>query len=109
MSKESSKKRVILFVVLVIVVLACGLYYWNAYLSKTKIDLSKNMTVHYIGISGLASIDYVDYHFDEETTNRYQKFLQSVSYQANKSSHLSNGESITITSDYNHEIAKQLN
>ena len=72
MSKESSKKRVILFVVLVIVVLACGLYYWNAYLSKNKIDLSKNMTVHYIGISGLASIDYVDYHFDEETTNRYQ-------------------------------------
>lgn len=109
MSKESSKKRMILFVVLVIIVLTCVLYYWNAYLSKTKIDLSKNMTVHYIGISGLASIDYVDYHFDEETTNRYQKFLQSVSYQANKSSHLSNSESITITSNYDHEIAKQLN
>ena len=63
MSKESSKKRVILFVVLVIVVLACGLYSWNAYLSKTKIDLSKNLTVHYIGISGLASIDHLSFPF----------------------------------------------
>lgn len=106
---SQKRKGLILLIVLLVIALICGIYYGYAYVNKTKIDLSKNMTVHYIGLSGLASVKYVDYHFIEDETNQYQKFLKTVRYHASKSSHLANGDQITITSDYDHEIAKQLN
>ena len=43
---SQKRKGLILLIVLLVIALICGIYYGYAYVNKTKIDLSKNMTVH---------------------------------------------------------------
>lgn len=65
----------------------------------TLLDGFKDLQVNYVGCAPFAEIEIIN--------NAYDDFLQGITFSADKSDNLSNGDKITITASYSAELVDE--
>lgn len=75
------------------------------FLRTIQIDLQKNVSLHYTGENGMASLE-VEIK-GEDLNQRVQEFLDTVIFEVTPNTNLSNGDVITITAAYDEDLAQR--
>ena len=105
------KKTILMIVAIALVAAACGGLVYIKVFKKTHVNLTKNMSVRYSGVSGNAytTSSMVSNQFEyDESNEKLRDFYRSVVYTFDKSSGLSNGDMVKVTAKYNTELADRL-
>ena len=103
------KKTIGGVVIALLLAMGIGYYIWDDYLNYTNIDLAKNISLTYKGISGEAYIDDVTNNVEYDKSNKeIADFVNSIEYNYSKDENLENGDSVTVTTVYNKDTADKL-
>ncbi len=104
---ERLKNKIKYFIsISLMIVLLVGIAYLG-FMRKMDIDVMKNLEVEYSGENGNATLKV--HNSSASIDQRTAAFMETVKYQASKSSDLSNGDQVEISASYDKEIAKQYN
>ena len=109
-TKEATQKLLmknkLLFICCILFIMASLFLTCYVFFFRTiTIDVTKNVQLTFEGESGMATVSAVntDYNLNQRT----QQFLESITYQVSPRNQLSNGSVITITANYNEELASK--
>lgn len=109
--EDKKRKKIIMSVVVAIVIATASYIIYVNFFKKTHVDLTKNISVRFSGTSGSAyttsSMVSNDFQYDESDA-RLNLFYKSITYTFDKSSGLSNGDTIKVTAKYNTVLADEL-
>lgn len=118
MKKILKNKKTVMALVMAVVVLIIAvtlIFYYN---NKNRINISKYLTVNYKGVNGYASAQIqidsekiynrlANKEKDETKLAKYKSFVESLK-SSTEMTDISNGDSITIVTDYDKELAEEL-
>ena len=114
----AKKKRIwpIVLIILLVLLAAGGFFGWKMLFNKTTVDLTRNISAQDIYLEGYDEEAVVI--IDDESlraradyprgNEKAEQFMQTVSYTAEPSTGLSNGDTIVIRAIYSEETAKSL-
>lgn len=98
-------KKVIISTALLIICIFSFLIY-KAFIYKKNVDIMSNITLKFDGLSGRGSAKLEG---SPESTNDAQinKLLKTVDFKVSKSNNLKNGDTVSVTADYDLDLAKK--
>jgi|GEM_PF-5298814 len=113
---KKKKTWIPILIVLLLLLAAGGFFGWKYFFNKTTVDLTRNISTQDIyleGRDGEATVildeealhERADYPRGNE---KAEQFMQTVSYTAEPSTGLSNGDTVVIRAIYSEETAKSL-
>ncbi len=78
---------------------------YNYFLRSIKVDVMKDIELTFIGENGNASVSAIN--GSDDINKRTQTFLDTVKYEINPNTFLSNGDTIHVVASYDEGIASQ--
>ena len=107
--KRKKSKLIIALVVVLVISVAGGLFYWYDKSTHTVIDLTSNIKLTFSGFDGSGEITGItnDIKYDE-SDEQLDLFMLSVDYEYSQDSGLSNGDVVTVTVNYSEPMASKL-
>ena len=79
---------------------------WNTFFNFTEVDVFEHVRVEYQGVDGRGSV-VIGEIYDAFTDEKIQEFLDTVKYSADKTSELSDGDTIVLSAEYDKELMKK--
>ena len=79
---------------------------WNTFFNFTEVDVFEHVSVEYQGVDGRGSV-VIGGIYDAFTDEKIQEFLDTVKYSADKTSELSDGDTIVLSAEYDKELMKK--
>lgn len=100
------KLRIPIIIAAVALVAVIGFFVWNTFFNFKTIDVFENVTVEYSGVSGKATARFKrgSANIEDETA---KNFLRTVSYSFDKSTNLSEGDTIKLKANYSEDALKE--
>lgn len=105
MDKEKIKNKIIYFLALASMCTALVLVMYNFFYRTVQVDIMKDIRLIYNGESGSATVTAIN--ASDDINQRVQEFLDSVEYEINPNTNLSNGDTIHVVATYDDQIAQQ--
>ena len=113
---KKKKTWIPILIVLLLLLAAGGFFGWKYFFNKTTVDLTRNISTQDIyleGKDGEATVILDDETLHERAdyprgNEKAEQFMETVSYTAEPSTGLSNGDTIVIRAIYSEETAKSL-
>lgn len=100
--------KMVRIIVVIVLVISCGAV-WATYYNYTSVNVLKNVKLSYDGVSGDATAkvqsNKIAYNGDDQDV---KDFLNSITYSLSENSNISNGDTITVTAEYDQSKAKSL-
>lgn len=104
-NKKKIRDKSFFFVWMLCLIFSLFFIAYFFFLRTSEVDVTKHITLQYSGENGSANVKVQS---DEVSVNqRLQDFYDSLRFTATPSEDLSNGDQITVTVEYDHELAKQ--
>lgn len=104
---ERIRKKLLYFVSVGAMIAILTLIGYAFFMRQVNVDVTQNMKLEYTGENGNASL--VVTNPASNINERTRTFLESVKYEADPNTDLSNGDKVTITATYDKSLAHQYN
>lgn len=105
MFSEKVKSKLIYFGAIIAMCTILVLLTYNYFLRTIKIDVMKDISLTYSGENGNATVTAINQA--DDLNKRTQEFLNTVTYEIEPNTNLSNGDTIHVTAYYDESIANQ--